>query len=390
MNGSVDQPKTILIGAGVVGTAILQSHVDRGTAVRFCDIDANALNSAAGRVQRSKIATTQDVVDGLVTRVVTPEPSGRHVDSVEPKNEPSLVIESVAERLDVKRSLLTKLAETLDPATVYCSNTSTLLVSAIADSLSCEAQVMGMHFFMPVDQRPGVELVRGNQTSQAAFAAASHHASRLGKTPIVVGDGPGFVVNRMLAPYLGKAMELVTSGATADQIERAALRFGMPLSPLELIDVIGIKTTIEAGRGYWAAFPERMNPSPIVAGLYKRGRLGRDFGGGFYDYVDGMRSPGLSPEATVLCEDYTREKLVWTDEAVEHQLAVTMWIEAQCLLRDKIADSFETVDLAMQHGLGYTTKIAWSKYYKALSQKMLTRLLSDPKMRTPAWLREKM
>ena len=155
----------------------------------------------------------------------------------------------------------------------------------------------------------------------------------------MVGDGPGFIVNRLLSPYLNEAMLLLGRGVSADRIERAALEYGMPMSPLELIDWIGTRTMFDAGRVYWQSFPERINPSPMLSALIKNKRFGRACGIGLYDYDHGLRSPQLSPVTLEYCERYRRGVMSIGDDEVMHLLSIPMWIEAAIAHRDGITKS---------------------------------------------------
>lgn len=355
-----------LVGAGVVGTAILQAHLDAGVPVLFSDVSVNAISAVTDQLRECSFAAAPPLGGTLPTVHIAPPVSAiRKSSPAVPalSHRPRILIESIAERLDVKQQFFAAATEWFPDNTILCSNTSTLRIGDIARPQSAAERVIGMHFFMPVEHRPAVEIIRGPQTSSTVVRSATEHADRIAKSPIVVGDGPGFVVNRMLAPYLNQAMELATSGASAAQIEAAAIAYGMPMSPLELIDWIGTKTTIDAGRGYWSAFPSRMNPSPLVAGMFKKGRLGRNVGGGFYDYTDGDRSAELSPIAVQQCETYTRTTVDHTTEVISQRLALSMWTEAACLLRDGITDSLATIETAMAGGLGYTRPGQWLQYF---------------------------
>jgi 3-hydroxyacyl-CoA dehydrogenase len=170
----------------------------------------------------------------------------------------------------------------------------------------------------------------------------------------------------MLSPYLNQALLLLCRGATENQIERAALAYGMPLSPLELIDWIGAMTMFHAGRAFANAFPHRIDASPMVPALVKRKRFGRAAGAGLFDYEGGVRSRELSEQASELLEIYRIDDREFTDGEVLRLLSIPMWIEANCLLREGIADSMNTVDLAMAGGLGFTGHTNWSGFFDEL------------------------
>jgi hypothetical protein len=140
----------------------------------------------------------------------------------------------------------------------------------------------------------------------------------------------------------------------------------MPMSPLELIDWIGIRTMFDAGRVYWQSFPSRVDPSPMLSGMVKKKKFGRFAGGGFYDYEHGQRSQCLSPLAVELCETYRRNEISLSDDDVKHVLSITMWIEAAIAFRDRVATSHQQFDLAMRGGLGYQSGGTWLEYFDSI------------------------
>jgi 3-hydroxyacyl-CoA dehydrogenase len=219
-----------------------------------------------------------------------------------------------------------------------------------------------------VHLRPAVEVVSGPRSEGGAVAAASEHAARIGKQTIPCRDGPGFIVNRMLSPYLNQALWLLCRGASEWQIEHAARAYGMPLSPLELIDWIGTATMYHAGKAFWSAFPKRLEPSPVIPALLKRRRFGRAFGAGLYDYDRGVRSSELAVETCEILHRYRRDPRTFSDGDVLELLTIPMWIEATKLLDEGVADSIATVDLAMAGGLGYNSDVTWSGFFAQLGR----------------------
>ena len=198
------------------------------------------------------------------------------------------------ETLPAKLQLYAQLQRHLGPQTILASNTSTIPLQRLGRGLADASRFCGLHFCHPVQQRPLVEIVCGPQTSDATIAAAVAHARRIDRMPMVVQDGPGFVVNRLLFPYLNEALELLREGVPAESIERAAAEFGMTIGPLRLMDEIGLDTTLQAAWVLGAAFPERVVSSPLLVSLVKAGRLGQKTGAGFFSY----RGPtGGSPRA---------------------------------------------------------------------------------------------
>ncbi|MCA9137454.1 MAG: 3-hydroxyacyl-CoA dehydrogenase family protein [Planctomycetales bacterium] len=352
-------PKVLLVGAGVVGRAIADAHAVGRIPFYFADCSEDSLNQAARRLAESEIPVEQVrcPIDGMFMCSVG------ETKTVDP-DQPLVVIESIIEQVDAKRKLFTQIQEHFGGDAVLCSNTSTLQIDEIAGkTLASPQRLCGMHFFMPVHARAAVEVVSGIRTDPEVIDAVVRHATRIGKRAIRCKDGPGFIVNRMLSPYLNQSLLLLCRGATEDQINRAALAFGMPMSPLELIDWIGAPTMYHAGKAFWSAFPNRIDPSPIIPALVKQKRLGRSGGAGLFDYADGQRSTTLSDAACQLVQRYRLETKDLTDGDVLMLLSIPMWIEANSLLEEGIADSMATVDLAMAGGLGFSGDMSWSGFF---------------------------
>jgi 3-hydroxyacyl-CoA dehydrogenase len=361
-----DWPNVLLVGGGIVGRAIAELHLRRDIPFVLADQSGEMIDTLLRDWTDQKLPARPIALAGLEMRAL----QVGQVTTAE--NRCPLVIESIAESLPAKRQLFQTLQQQFGNDITLCSNTSTFRIESIADeSLTAPEQVVGLHFFMPVHARAAVEVVAGPCSSDAAIKAATDHGQRLGKRPILCGDGPGFIVNRMLAPYLNQALLLLCRGATADQLDRVARAYGMPMSPLELIDWIGTPTTFHAGRAFWQAYPNRLDPSPMVAALVKRKRWGRSVGQGLYDYVDGMRSQDLAPETQELVERYRMGSEPFADADVLKLLTIPMWIESTCLLEEGVADSVATVNLAMAGGLGFQPGAAWSDFFSELGEEAI-------------------
>ncbi|MCC9603601.1 3-hydroxyacyl-CoA dehydrogenase [Stieleria sp. JC731] len=371
-----DTPSTVLIGAGVVGTAIAEAHFLSGQPFCLCDVDQNALDRAKAKFQKFK-ADAWDLtgpIDGLFAIAVVPpanpiqatSPSSAEQSESDELSVP-IVIESIVEQLPIKQDLFRRLSAVLSDDGIFASNTSTLRIDSIADAKGLDpTRVCGLHFFMPVHQRPAVEIVQGSRTAKETTDAALRHAERIGKRPIRCKDGPGFIVNRMLSPYLNQSLQLLCRGASPEQLERVAIAYGMPMSPLELIDWIGAPTMFHAGRAYLNAFPSRLNPSPMIPALVKQKLLGRSHGLGLYRYVAGERSRTLCDQALALVETYRTAKESFSDGDVLRLLSIPMWIEAQQIIREQIAKSMDDVDAAMVGGLGFNSYERWSELFEEI------------------------
>ena len=356
--------RVYLIGVGVVGREILQSHL--AAAIPICIADQNEihlresvdqLGIAEARLQRTRLGRF---------------PAIKIDDHGETESAPTVVIESVSEKLDIKQSLFESCERFFGEDAILCSNTSTLRIEHIAGKLKRPNRVCGMHFFMPVRQRDAVEIVRGELTDAETIDVCAEHVRSLGKIPLVVADGPGFIVNRLLCPYLNAALLLLCQGVSAAQIERAAVAYGMPMSPFELMDWIGIRTVFDAGRVFWQSFPSRFEPSPIPPALIKAQRFGRACGRGCYDYYDGHRSDDLSPATEKICARYQRGELMQlSDEDVMLLLSIPMWIEAAYAFREQVATTHQQFDLAMRGGLGFQASGTWLGFFKSLGSEKI-------------------
>ncbi|MFG0262779.1 MAG: 3-hydroxyacyl-CoA dehydrogenase family protein [Novipirellula sp. JB048] len=377
------RPPILIVGLGVVGRAIAQAHTKAKRSLTIADQSLAAVQSCLGELQLDPTTWRVSEPQADATELAMLDLVHRHGDDA-PRcasaNSPRLLIESIAERLQVKRDFFQQAERCLDQDWIFCSNTSTLRIADIAAALSNPSRLCGMHFFMPVASREAVEVIPTDAMSEADLAAVTEHVRRLDRTPLIAADSPGFIVNRMLSPYLNEAMTLLAQGATAEQIEQAALRFGMPLSPLELIDLIGSRTMFDAGRVYWQSFPSRIDPSPMLPAMIKAGRGGRFGGGGFYNYPAAGRSAGLAAEADEIRDRYTRQTALNSDDEVRLRLSIPMWIEAALLLRERVAKSLDQVEIAMAGGLGYTPRGEWFRSFDALGSETIRAYLNDDQL----------
>lgn len=369
---TVQRPNVLLVGTGVVGRAILAAHVDAKVSVAIVDQDKDSLRDAVSELALDPDGWQTVRIDGIIDEL--PCVAIRHTSNGESDREsagPLIVIESILEQLDAKRAFFERVEKNLADDTILCSNTSTLRIEQIGEGMRSPERLCGMHFFMPVQQRWAVEVVAADATLPSVIEAASAHVRRINKTPLVAKDSPGFIVNRLLSPYLNEAMLLLCRGVTAEQLERAALSYGMPMSPLELIDWIGTRTMFDAGRAFWQAFPTRLDPAPMLGKLIKAKRAGRASGGGLYDYQDGQRSEQIAPFTQELCQRYRRNEIELSDEDVMLLLSIPMWIESAYALREGVARSHDEIDIAMRGGLHYTSAGTWLGFFDAIGSDRL-------------------
>jgi 3-hydroxyacyl-CoA dehydrogenase/enoyl-CoA hydratase/carnithine racemase len=341
-----------VIGAGIMGSGIAAANIRREIPVVMNDANTEALSRGTQAVleeaaydRASKGPTTEKMAEAA-TRLNTSTVDQELVSC-------DLIIEAVIENLDIKRSIYARLEPKLSERAILASNTSTIPISLLAENLSCPERFCGIHFFNPVRRMKLVEVIRGKLTNDETIAASVAYAKRIGKLPIVVNDGPGFLVNRLLLPYMQEALELICEGAELKAIERAAKAFGMPMGPIELYDMVGIDTALYAGRTMWEAFPDRIQASPMLPALVKAGRLGRKSGLGFYSYNNRKRRAQPDPELGAFLKPYIRADKKFDQEQLTNRLFLPMLLEATRAIEDNIVRDPRDIDLGLIFGLGF-------------------------------------
>ena len=280
------------------------------------------------------------------------------VTALEALREADLVVEAVPEDLALKNTLWRALDGLAPAATIFASNTSSLRIGAQAAATSRPDRFVGLHFFNPVPLMPLVEVVRGIATSAETFNQAMAFARSLGKEAVVSSDTSGFLVNRLLLPYMNEAALMLCEGASIAEVEKAAKKFGMPMGPITLYDVVGLDVAVHAGRTMLEAFPDRVVPAAILAELVERGRLGQKAGRGFFDYppAKGGKPPkgADSDEVAELieaCRQGTPRK--FSSDKLADRLFLPMLVEATRVLEDGLVRDVRDVDLALIYGIGF-------------------------------------
>ena len=268
--------------------------------------------------------------------------------------ESDLVIEAVIEKMEVKQQVLREVEQQVRKDCILATNTSSLSVAGMAEALDRPNELCGMHFFNPVHRMPLVEVVRGSRSSDEAVATVYRLALDLGKVPVVVADGAGFVVNRILGPYLNEAGWLLADGATVEEIDAAAREFGMPMGPVRLLDEVGLDIARHAAATLHQAFGQRMLPAPPLQTLAGTDRLGRKNGKGFYHYERGKEQDVdesvYQDLAGALPQDESEGP---DDDEIRKRLVMAMVNEAARILADRVVRRAGEVDLAMIMGTGF-------------------------------------
>lgn len=341
-----------VIGAGIMGAGIAAANVKREVAVTLTDADRSALQRGVKNVVE-EVSYNRKTKKPDAERAIRFSPLLQEGVGVEDLAGCDLVVEAVVENLEVKRRVYGQLEPLLPDHAILASNTSTLPITRLAEGLKRPEQFAGIHFFNPVRRMKLVEVIRGEKTSDETVATAVAYAKRLGKMPIVVGDGPGFLVNRLLFPYMNEALALVTEGVPIKHVEKAATKFGMPMGPIELYDMVGIDTALYAGTTMYDAFPGRVGLSPLLPALKKAGRLGQKTGQGFYSYQNKKGKAEPDPQLQPILDNYVKGEKSYSPDQLQSRLFMPMLLEATRVLEEHKVRDPRDVDLGVIFGLGF-------------------------------------
>jgi len=343
-----------VLGAGIMGIGIAASALKAGLQVRLGDADQSVLSNAA---EAAILEAAFNPAMKLPDPARMPQLAAR-LSSVTTDAElavSDVVIEAIIENPEIKIGVLRRLEALLGPDAFLASNTSSIPITKIAAGLARPERFCGMHFFNPVKRMRLVEVVRGAQTSDETIAAAVALGRKMGKMPIVVADGPGFLVNRLLSPYLNEAIELLHDGHSPREVDNAAVEYGMPLGPLALYDLVGLDTAFYAGRTMFEAWPDRVRASPLLPQLIKRGRLGRKNGLGFYAYREPASEPADDRAAAEILQKYIRREDRLNQQQLQDRLLLPMLLEACRVLEEGRVHDPRDIDLGVIFGLGFPT-----------------------------------
>jgi 3-hydroxyacyl-CoA dehydrogenase/enoyl-CoA hydratase/3-hydroxybutyryl-CoA epimerase/3-hydroxyacyl-CoA dehydrogenase/enoyl-CoA hydratase/3-hydroxybutyryl-CoA epimerase/enoyl-CoA isomerase len=349
------EPRTVnrvgVLGAGIMGAGITGAHVRRGIPVALLDSipqalekgAANIAKSLAGRVEIGRM--TKEELVGALARLGTTSVLSSMADR-------DVVIEAIIEKEDAKVQVYRELEKILPPGAILASNTSTISITRMARAVSHPENFAGMHFFNPVDRMQLVEVIRGEVTSDATVVTLVALAKRIGKTPIVVRDCPGFLVNRILFPYLNESLVLLEEGADPRAIDKAATAFGMPMGPITLNDLVGLDTSLYAGTVVNTAFADRAKSTKILQELVAAGRLGQKSGAGFYSYAKGSKGADDPAFAAILERCRTGRREIGQEEITD-RLFLPMLTEASRILEEAIVREPGDVDMGLILGIGF-------------------------------------
>lgn len=340
-----------IIGAGVMGSGIAYALACKGTPVLLADTHPAAVAGGMGKIHA---LLHSGVKSHALTRKQARETRDRISPTAEavPLRRMDLIIEAVVEEMTMKKQLLHDLAGRCRPDTILATNTSALSVTEMARDVPHPERVIGLHFFNPAHLMPLVEVVVPEGASPAAVAGALRFVQSLGKTPVLVRDTPGFVVNRILMPYLLGAVELAAAMRDPWELDDAMTEFGMPMGPLRLLDEVGFDVALHVEKTLRDAFGARIPSSTLLHRLVEAGMLGRKNGRGFYTAFAGRHGPQPNPE--VLRHLTPRELAAFQNrEEMAAHLHRLMQEEARLCREEGVAASAGDISLAMILGSGY-------------------------------------
>ena len=349
--------RAAVLGAGIMGGGIAYQSAYKGTPIIMKDIAQAGID--LGMSEASKLLTKQ-VDRGRMT----PAEMAAVLSKIQPSlgydgfEHVDIVVEAVVENPKIKHAVLKETESRIREDAVLTSNTSTISIDHLAEPLSRPENFCGMHFFNPVHRMPLVEVIRGGKTGDAAIAKTVAYALAMGKKPVVVNDCPGFLVNRILSPYIGAFFGLVKRGVDFVAIDKAMERFGWPMGPAYLCDVVGIDTGVHAGKVMAAGFPDRMQYDFTTSHdvMFENDRLGQKNGRGYYAYEPdkkGRPKKIVDESVAALLAPVVDGNETLSPEDIVDAMMIPLCLEAVHCLEDGIAASATDVDLALIYGIGF-------------------------------------
>ncbi|CAH1534278.1 dodecenoyl-CoA delta-isomerase, enoyl-CoA hydratase, 3-hydroxybutyryl-CoA epimerase, 3-hydroxyacyl-CoA dehydrogenase [Vibrio rotiferianus] len=357
-SASKDTQRAAVLGAGIMGGGIAYQSALKGVPVLMKDIAQPSLD--LGMTEASKLLNkrlSRGRIDGFkmagILASITPS---LHYAGIE---ESDVIVEAVVENPKVKAAVLSEVESHVGDDTVITSNTSTIPINLLAKSLKRPENFCGMHFFNPVHRMPLVEIIRGEHTSDETINRVVAYAAKMGKSPIVVNDCPGFFVNRVLFPYFGGFSMLLRDGADFTKIDKIMERkFGWPMGPAYLLDVVGIDTAHHAQAVMAQGFPERMGKQgrDAIDALFEADKYGQKNGNGFYSYTidrKGKPKKTFSKEILPVLADVCADKQDFDEQTIIQRMMIPMINEVVLCLQEGIIATPQEADMALVYGLGF-------------------------------------
>lgn len=347
-----------VLGAGIMGGGVAYQSASKKVPIYMKDIAPKAIDLGLGEAAK--------LLEKQVTRgKLTPAKMAETMARIRPTlsygdfQQVDFVVEAVVENEKIKKSVLAECEAACKPGAILASNTSTISITRLAEGLQHPQNFIGMHFFNPVHRMPLVEIIRGQKSSEEAVATGVAYALAMGKTPIVVNDCAGFLVNRVLFPYFSGFMKLVAEGVDFQRIDKVMEKFGWPMGPAYLLDVVGIDTGVHADHVMAAEFPDRMKSDgkTAIEAMVEAKRFGQKNGVGFYKYVPDKKGPPkkeTDPTAYEILKPLVKSSgAEVSDSDIIDRIMLPMIIECSRCLEDKIVATPIEVDLGLIYGLGF-------------------------------------
>lgn len=354
-----------VIGMGSMGTGITQALASAGVPVTVFDEASESIEKALDRIAQSlkrRVASgklNQDKADATLACITAAE-------DLSAIQNADMVIESVFEMLEVKQGVLRGIEKVCRDDAIVATNTSTLSLDQLAEAMHIPDRLIGMHFFNPAHSMPLVEVIRREGTSPEVVATTVHFAKRLRKTPVLVNNREGFLVNRVFVPYLVEAFALLEEGVPPRAIDGSMVQFGFPMGPLTLSDMTGIDIVVHAHRELHKAFPYHGSLPEVAHRLVAMGRTGQKGGAGVYCYEPGNKAALDDPQLAEIVgasressqnagkeADHESAQPSLTSDAITSRLVGRMVAEAFRVLEENVARSEADLDAAMILGTGF-------------------------------------
>ncbi|ETX10298.1 multifunctional fatty acid oxidation complex subunit alpha [Marinomonas ushuaiensis DSM 15871] len=356
-----------VLGAGIMGGGVAYQSASRGTPIIMKDIRPEALELGLseanklfnGQVERGRLTTDKafKAMNGIVPALSYGE--FEHVD---------LVVEAVVENVKIKKSVLAEVESKITDDAILTSNTSTISITELAKDLKRPENFCGMHFFNPVHRMPLVEVIRGEKTSDAAIAKTVAYAQAMGKTPVVVNDCPGFLVNRVLFPYFAGFSLMMQEGADFQVVDKTMEKFGWPMGPAYLLDVVGVDTAFHADQVMAEGFPDRMKHEGknAVDRLFELERFGQKNGKGFYTYEADRRGKPkkiFNDEINEILAPVVTSQTELSEDDIIARMMIPLCIETVRCVEENIVASAAEADMGLIYGIGFPPYLGGALHY---------------------------
>ncbi|MDO4549962.1 MAG: 3-hydroxyacyl-CoA dehydrogenase family protein [Planctomycetia bacterium] len=354
-----------IVGAGLMGVSIAAANARCGIPVCIYDANTEILRTVPERILQELDNIPNEIKRENFASLVT-------CGTMKDMKKCALVVECIIERVEEKRELYAKLEKIMSRDAFLVSNTSTIPIEVLSEELRFPHRFAGLHFLHPVRHRELVEVIPSTKTEEGIVQRLCDYALYIEKTPLCVADCPGFVINRLLQPYLNEALKMLQHGVPMNMVEEAACDFGMPWGPLRIMDEIGIDTVFHSGRVLFEAYPEYVTPSPIIISMVKKKLLGKKTGEGFYCWREhetasenGLlrenhlqnKMPVFNPAAEKIIHSWkTQDSLRFSVSSLKelsYRLMTAMAMEAARIVHDEVVTEKDEVDMAAVTGLGF-------------------------------------